>query len=173
MKRAIPLLAAILILSAGPLYALYSVKDSGDWPEDWPQELEPLRKQARTLEGPMLPQLHYAIPFTTREEFEAAWPHILKVKTKGAPIVLRRGPSFWLDGKGDAGVCIHTPPANAVQKNKRAVVPKNAKLHRAWWRADTIYIELIVDGKIVDLNRIPLPAETPIVDERFGEEGGK
>jgi hypothetical protein len=31
----------------------------------------------------------------------------------------------------------------------------------------TIYIELIVDGKIVDLNRIPLPRDTPIIDERF------
>jgi hypothetical protein len=33
----------------------------------------------------------------------------------------------------------------------------------------TIYIELIVDGEIVDLNRIPLPKDTPIVDERFPE----
>ena len=31
----------------------------------------------------------------------------------------------------------------------------------------TIYIELIVDGNIVDLNRFPLPADTPIIDERF------
>jgi hypothetical protein len=30
-----------------------------------------------------------------------------------------------------------------------------------------IYIELIVDGEIVDLNRIPLPPDTPIIDERF------
>jgi hypothetical protein len=36
------------------------------------------------------------------------------------------------------------------------------------WRARTD-IDLIVDGKIVDLNRIPLPAGTPIVDKRFGE----
>jgi len=26
---------------------------------------------------------------------------------------------------------------------------------------------LIVDGRIVDLNRIALPADTPIIDERF------
>jgi len=169
MKRAIPVLAAILIFSAGSLYADYSVENRGAWPENWPQELEPLRKQSWTLEGPIFPQVHYAIPFKSRDEFEAAWPHILKVKTEGAPIVLRRGPSFWLDGNGDAGVCIHTPPANAAKKNKRAVAPKNAKLRGARWRTDTVYIELIVDGKIVDLNRIPLPAETPIVDERFGE----
>jgi hypothetical protein len=26
---------------------------------------------------------------------------------------------------------------------------------------------LVVDGNIVDLNRIALPADTPIIDERF------
>ena len=31
------------------------------------------------------------------------------------------------------------------------------------------YIELIVDGDIVDLNRILLPADTPIIDKRFEE----
>lgn len=34
------------------------------------------------------------------------------------------------------------------------------------------HIELIVDGKIVDMNRIKLPADTLIVDERFGGEWG-
>ncbi len=32
---------------------------------------------------------------------------------------------------------------------------------------NTTCIELVVGGKIVDLNRIPLPADTPIIDERF------
>jgi hypothetical protein len=32
---------------------------------------------------------------------------------------------------------------------------------------NTTYIELLVDGDVVDLNRIPLPADTPIIDERF------
>jgi hypothetical protein len=32
---------------------------------------------------------------------------------------------------------------------------------------NTTYIELVVDGEIVDLNRIPLPADTPMIDERF------
>jgi hypothetical protein len=31
------------------------------------------------------------------------------------------------------------------------------------------YIELIVDGNIVDLNRIQLPPDTFIMDERFTE----
>ncbi len=31
----------------------------------------------------------------------------------------------------------------------------------------TIYIVLIVDGGIVDLNCIPFPPDTPIIDQRF------
>ena len=34
-------------------------------------------------------------------------------------------------------------------------------------RRARIDIELIVDGDIVDLNRIPLPTDTPIIDKRF------
>jgi hypothetical protein len=32
---------------------------------------------------------------------------------------------------------------------------------------NTTYIELVVDGDIVDLNRIPLSEDTPLIDERF------
>jgi hypothetical protein len=32
---------------------------------------------------------------------------------------------------------------------------------------NTTYVELVVDGDIVDLNRIPIPADTPIIDRRF------
>ena len=37
---------------------------------------------------------------------------------------------------------------------------------------NTTYIELVVDGQIVDLNRIRLPGDTPIVDERFSAGRG-
>jgi hypothetical protein len=105
--------------------------------------------------------LHYAIPFAKREAFEEAWPHLLKVKSPGAPIVLRRGPSFWLGKGASAGVCVHTPPKG------QAPVADAEKVGGHWER--TIYIELIVDGEIVDLNRISLPRDTPIIDERFKE----
>ena len=159
MKRTIVVLAAIVLCAVCSVYADYGVSDKGIWPESWPQELETLRKQARTLVGPLVDLRHYAIPFTKREEFEAAWPHLLKVKTKGAPVVLRRGPSFWLDRETDVGVCIHTPPEGQAPNTDIKAVNGN-------WE-QTIYIELIVDGQIVDLNRIPLPADTPIIDERF------
>ena len=159
MNRAITILAAIVLFSACSLYADYTVKDRGTWPMSWPKELEGLRKASRTFEGPLVPLLHYAISFTNREAFEAAWPQLLKVKSQGAPIVLRRGPSFWLGNESNAGVCIHTPPEGEVPI-------ADAKEAGGRWEK-TIYIELIVDGKIVDLNRIPLPPDTPIIDERF------
>jgi hypothetical protein len=159
MKRPIAVLAVCVLCLACPLNADYGVEDRGAWPETWPEELESLRERSRTLEGPLLPLLHYAIPFTQRDEFEAAWPHLLAVKSPGAPIVLRRGPSFWLGDEANAGVCIHTPPQGQDP-------PADAKDASDRWE-QTIYIELIVDGEIVDLNRIPLPPDTPIIDERF------
>lgn len=158
MKRAC-LMLGVILLSASQLYAEYGVEDRGSWPDTWPRELEALRKQSRTLEGPLRPFLHYAIPFAKRETFEAAWPHLLQVKTPGSPIVLRRGPSFWIGGEAKAGVCVHTPPKGQAPIADPTKVGVN--------RERTIYIELIVDGEIVDLNRIPLPPDTLIIDERF------
>lgn len=165
MNRAITVLTAIVACSPCPLYADYRVEDRGSWPESWPKEFEALREKSRTLEGPLRPLRHYAIPFTKREAFEAAWPHLLKVKSPGAPIALRRGPSFWLGGESKAGVCIHTPPEGEAPI-------ANAKDAGGNWER-TIYIELIVDGDIVDLNRIPLPPDTPIHDERFKDGANK
>jgi hypothetical protein len=166
MKRANAFLAAIAFCAAGSaVYSDYAVSDKGTWPKSWPEELEPLRKQARTFEGPEVLFLHYLIPFTKREDFESAWPHLLKVKTKGAPIILVRGPKTDFFEVKPAGVLIHSPPA---QTDKRAnpEEPINSTNVRERWMWTT-YIELVVDGDIVDLNRIPLPADTPIIDERF------
>ena len=159
MIRTIAVLSAVVGLSPSPLFALYAVENRGTWPASWPKELEGLRTKSRTFEGPRAPLLCFAIPFTKRETFEEAWPHLLKVKTQGAPIVLRRAPNFFLGGDSQAGVCVHTPPKG------QAPLADGKQADGSWEK--TIYIELIVDGEIVDLNRIRLPADTPIIDERF------
>ena len=92
MKRPTYFIAAIAFCLITSAYAEYTFNRKGTWPNTWPRELEPLRKQATTLVGPMVEASHYEIPFTKREEFEAAWPFILKVKTPGAPIILKRVP---------------------------------------------------------------------------------
>ena len=127
MKTTIAVVAAIAFCAVGPADADYSVTGKGTWPKTWPKELEPLRKQASTFEGPLHPHQHYAIPFSKRDEFESAWPHILKVKSKGAAVRLVRGPNFFLGGH-KAGVVVHSlPPGQGDDE------------------AGT-YIELVVDG---------------------------
>ena len=161
MNRALAFAVSLLFLSPCVATADYGVRDEGSWPATWPKELDGLRAQSRTLEGPRVLLLHYAIPFAKREEFETSWPHLLKVKSPGAPIVLTRGTNFWLGDKSKAGVCIHTPPGGEA--------PLDGKSAKGSWEK-TVYIELIVDGDVVDLNRIALPPDTPIIDKRFEEK---
>ena len=172
MKRTIALLAAIAFCTAGSAVALYEVVDHGAWPKSWPKELESLRGQSRTLVGPEVANRHYQIPFTKREEFEAAWPHFLKVKTKGAPIFLVRGPKTDFFEIIPAGILIHSPPEDA-DKGTDAVelIPGQTNPRTTWMNAT--FFELAVDGKIVDLNRIAIPADTPIIDERFKDKDEK
>ena len=173
MKTAAAFFAALLVCAICQVHGDYSVIEEGAWPKSWPVELEPLRKQSRTLEGPLGPRIHYEIPFTQREQFEAAWPHLLKVKSEGAPLVLVRGPHKWVGMPMAAGVRIHVPPAEADRKLDQdvpaaALRPGDAAKPKR--REHTAHIVLVVDGKIVDLNRIPLPQDTPIIDERFKDE---
>ena len=167
MKRTIAVVAAIAFCAVCSVHADYAVTGQGTWPKSWPKELEPLRKQASTFEGPLDARQHYAIPFSKREEFESAWPHILKVKSKGAPVLLVRGPNFFLGEKVKAGVVVHSPPLGQADNpaTPEAPILGITNVRERWMY--TTYIELIVDGDIVDLNRIPLPADTPIIDERF------
>ena len=167
MQRATIFLAAVVLGAVtSAAYALYSVSNDGRWPQSWPQELEPLRKQAHSFVGPQTAHQHHAITFTKREEMEAAWPHLLKVKTKGAPVFLVQGPNFFLGETSRAGVIVHSPPPGQADNPATPEAPINSTNMRERWLYTT-YIELVVDGEIVDLNRIPLPADTPIIDERF------
>jgi hypothetical protein len=168
MNRSTALLATIAVFATcSTVLAMYSVSDRGDWPKSWPKDLEPLRKQARTLVGPMSPHRHYAIPFAKREEIKSAWPQILRVKSKGAPIFLVRGPNFFLGDNRMAGVVVHCPPLGQSTNPATPERPISGSTNaRERWMYTT-YIELIVDGDVVDLNRIHLPADTPIIDERF------
>jgi hypothetical protein len=167
MARTTAWLTAITVCVAGSTaHAVYSVSNTGDWPKTWPAELEPLRKQARTLIGPMAAFRHYPISFTNRDQFEAAWPHLFKVKTKGAPVFLLRTPNFFLDN-AKAGVVVHCPPEGQAKNPATPEAPLAGVTNpRERW-AYTTYIDLVVDGEIVDLNRIPLPPDSPIIDERF------
>jgi hypothetical protein len=172
MNRSVAFLAVAVCAVCATANALYDVADEGLWPKTWPAELEPLRKQSRTLVGPLAPEMHqyYAIRFANREEFESAWPHLVKVKSKGAPIFLVRGANFFLGQNRKSGVVVHDPPVPEAGEPAPPEAPiEGAKDARTRWK-HTTYIDLVVDGAIIDLNRIPLPADTPIIDERFKDE---
>jgi hypothetical protein len=124
-----------------------------------------LREQAWTWvgSGQMAGPTQYEIPFTNREEpeanreaFESAWPHILSVKSKGAPLTLLRGPHAW----------VHVEPIDAPA-GVRIVVEGDWAPGAEIPPGTATSIELVVDGAIVDLNRIPLPPDTPVIDRRF------
>ena len=171
MKRPIYFVAVIAFCLISSVYAEYTVTDKGTWPNTWPKELEPLRKQATTLVGPEVEASHYEIPFTKREEFEAAWPFILKVKTPGAPIILKKGPKTDFFQVNPAGVLIHSRPAGTKSRAMRKSPLDQEGLNQHSIRVT--YIELVVDGNIVDLNRIQMPRDTLILDERFKDEQKK
>ncbi len=138
----------------------WGVSKGGHWPESWPKPLEPLREQATTLQGGLLNITLYDIPFDDRDSFEAAWPQLLRVKTEGAPLVLKASPYASL-GRIEAGVRIRCPPDHQRGADAQTEAAKKSR-----WDLTTT-IELVVDGKIVDLNRIELLPDTPIVDQRF------
>ena len=207
------IVASIALCAVCSVYALYSVTGEGAWPKSWPKGLEPSRSQARTL-GHFQYCVH-EITFTSREQFEAAWPHILAVGSKKAPLKLLSSPNDYRN-MGEtikAGVRILSPvtgtlvtpkgpryppgaesvipegkflrigppwpdhiksqsgalPEYVVNENGRwaPYVPGAGKDLSMYLRRARTDIELIVDGNVVDLNRIPLPADAPIIDKRF------
>ena len=163
MKKTIAVLAAIAFYAAACAYAEFSCWDTGAWPQSWPRELEPLRKQSRSIQGGRFDLIAHRIPFGNREEFESAWPHLLAMKTPEAPIVLMRSPSsHWHFGETAAGVFVNCPPDSIAADGPNL---DTTDFTFRWMR--TTYLELVVDGEIVDLNRIRLPADTPIIDRRF------
>ena len=153
-------LAAIAFCTNGSVQAISFGGPGGEWPKTWPKELEPLRKEAWTWEHGF-GGMSYDIPFATREEFEAAWPHILTLKAKDAKVTLVRGPHLHVGPGKSAGVIL--APPREVTRAQAEKLPTNI----------ITTIRLVVDGEIVDLNRIALPADTTIIDERFKEEKKK
>lgn len=207
-NRIIPTVAVGLTLVAGASFAAILYDSRGTWPESWPDALEPLREQARTVQvANGTQETVYEIPFKSREAFEQAWPHLLKVKSPGGILILEDWPSPYHGESKGPGVrlsCPHRgvistdpigvtleltwppvdadptyePPEYVVQKGG-AWVPytPSEKLRGFRYRA-RVDVTLVVDGDIVNLNRIRVPQDTKIIDRRFDKvvvdtDGGK
>lgn len=174
MKRIAGCLVTLMVaVVAAQLFADVSVENRGSWPDTWPKELEPFRPHSRTIEGPLGGQRHYEIPFTDRDAFESAWTHLLKVKSPGSPITLIRSP---YEGTGarkgrsmNAGVLINSHPF--VGTTTDPATADSLANDTALKSTTTTTVVLVVDGEVVDMNRIPLPPNTNIQDLRFNDSG--
>ncbi len=136
----------------------------------------------------------------SQADFEKLWPALVSVKSKGAPIILKKGESSYRGGPvvvRSVGILYplrnreglsrpgidpnllasvlrssDRPPeyVTAAGKPFTGVLPRPApkryELPEPLYRVRTD-IMLVVDGDTIDLNRIPLPEDTPIIDERF------
>jgi hypothetical protein len=81
-------------------------------------------------------------------------PHVRAESGKTAGV--RIMPFFGVTPASPGAAAIAPPPATPSKTPSAGRLP-----------VIRYQIMLVVDGNIVDLNRIPLPADTPIIDERF------
>jgi hypothetical protein len=220
---------AILALSFAdePGQCVVFTEHGGKWPSDWPVELEPLRASATTIDVATGTQEHiYEIAFATSDEFIKAWPALLRVRTPGSPLSLRRisvpKPGSWesIASNSKPKVRIFAPVANSNRSSnisdhdsdeplppgKKArmlpfklgppwpvelvssqgelpeyvqAIPRDGKAILAEVKSDDksrgfryrarVDIELVVDGKVIDVNRLEFPKDALIVDHRFEE----
>jgi len=218
-------LAVMFVLVASVSFAVVGFSKEGIWPDTWPKELEKFRKQSQTCSGFLcIKECWHEIIFQNREEFEQAWPHILKLKTKGAPLIIENTKNSSIHPRnvptmlraGIPGVRILCSDSGAASTHRlfseltqetrptpwretwptpwpdyiklpSGGLPEYVVFQDGKWvaadikkftgelgpKGEGIYfrarvdIVLISDGKIVDLNRIPLPPDTPIIDKRF------
>jgi hypothetical protein len=196
-----------LFVSATLVLASTAIAPHGRWPETWPKELEVFRARATTLSVGMANQeTAYEIPFESREEFEAAWPHILSLRSKGSPIILQPGPTRYssIPPTIKAGVMIlcpcspgtgplladgtllrSGPPWPDSIKSPSGELPEYVVAENGKWVPYTTDIDarlgaqlgfhyrarvdvmLIVDGDIVDTNRLAFPEGVNLVPGHF------
>jgi hypothetical protein len=214
--------AVMTMLASSLCFGMVTVSETGNWPNSWPKELEPYRKQTRTREiAAVYSENVYEIHFENREEFEKLWPIILKLKDKKAPLrLLSTGKPIRDGGLSDSDKPVmrifghvypawpsHRPGGRKLRpappwpdsiKSPTGELPEyvvRSEDGNTWipvereeprgfmWIPDAVRkpprgfmyrvrteIELVVDGRIIDLNRIPLPPDTPIIDRRFQEK---
>ena len=83
MAKSFFMAAAVVCAVCSTASAAWEFTTTGAWPQTWPKGLEPLRKHSSTIRGSQADLIIHHIPFTKRDQFEAAWPLCLAVKTKG------------------------------------------------------------------------------------------
>ena len=191
----------IIILMTSLTFASVITWRKGKWPGPWPKQLKEYRQQALVVEvTEEIQETVFELEFKKREEFEKAWPELVSLKSKGAPLILEKNPSKY-DVSGttaetgvrilwtsmnpvimDDGSVLRASPAGfELLKSPTGELPEYVIVKDGKWipydgkdqtgprHRARVDIVLITDANIVDLNRIPLPADTPIIDRRFSK----
>jgi hypothetical protein len=198
-----------LIISSPAGFAITMIDETGMWPQSWPKELEPLRKDARTIRtATIIHEDIYEIHFKDRETFERSWPLLIGLKSKGGPLIINKvaisppnqvvifsnevpavrtfiSPAGSISG----GLAVGPPwPSSAllpdgllpeyirmgeVQGKKTWIPATRGEGFQGFMYRARVDIELIIDGKVIDLNRIRIPSDTPIIDKRWPAEESK
>ena len=191
----------VVFVTASISFATAIIWRKGKWPGPWPKPLEPYRQQTVVVDVSQdIQETVFEIPFEKRDEFEEAWPEILKLKSKGAPLILEKSPSAYKDSGTtvETGIRILWPSTQSVTMDDGTIfratpteftsirtptgelpeyviekdgkwIPYDGQDQPGFRHRARVDIVLITDANIVDLNRIPLPPETPIIDRRFPE----
>jgi len=96
------------------------------------------------------------------------WPDSIKLPTGVLPeyVTISEDGNAWIPAEKEKPRDFKW---GLVERDFMWSVVKERKPRGSMWRART-EIELVVDGTIIDLNRILLPPDTPIIDRRFEEK---
>ena len=94
------------------LHAAIFPSKTGDWPKNWPKELELYRAKSTTLGvGTGIQENIYTIPFNSQKDFEAIWPLLLKQTTPGSKVrllvVTEKNHPAWGKFLKNANPCVH------------------------------------------------------------------
>jgi hypothetical protein len=133
----------------------------GSWPADWPKGLDAWRDRATTLRAAPLGQDgFYTVTLEGREAFEKGWAALLEVPRADHPtLTLVSEPPEDVARKALGGRC---PGRPVVQVRYYRSFGENGEKSQEV----AVGITLFVDGKIVDLNRVRIPAGYRIEDRR-------
>jgi hypothetical protein len=153
----------LLVMMVSPTHSLVVIRNGGNWPENWPAEMEKWRSRAKTHEG--LPEVTYSIEFIERDDFEELWPVLLKLKSPHGVIRLY-------------SVDKHEPKGNEVLHRRAEVYlecprlgsyelqPNGSYVHVGPWSAD---LSAIMNGEATAGN---IPDRYPMhvaKDEKTGK----
>lgn len=202
---------AMVLSWVAPAPGFVSIHEGGNWPSDWPSQLEPYRDRARTFEiGTTVRESVYEIPFESPDDFERIWPVLLQLRSEGAPLrvcsVVEPGegrrdmlpsdapvvriyaPVYGSAAQKPGGKMLAVGPPwpqsivlpdgslpeyVAVSEDGTRWVPAVGTVVDGFRHRSRVEIELVADGRILDFNRILVPAEIAIVDHRASLEERK